>query len=121
MPSDAERRRTARVSALRCHAPAVPRAGLSCADASLERRLASGNPPQREARPFTRPLTRSAGWNTSGAGAAHPPPPTPAPPCRGHYGLGTWVVLGSIVPTAVTDDEDPAVSPPGGPEQKWPS
>jgi hypothetical protein len=59
---------------------------------------------------------------TRGAqGTSDPLSPTPAPPRGGHYGLGTRVVLGSILPATVTDDEDPAVYPAGGPDRQWPS
>jgi hypothetical protein len=62
-----------------------------------------------------------AGGTRGVQGTSDPLSPTPAPQRGGHYGLGTRVVLGSILPATVTDDEDPAVYPAGGPDRQWQS
>ena len=83
--------------------------------------------PRWAIRPSTR-VARSPGRRPNAAGGTRGAPstsdplsPTPAPQRGGHYGLGTRVILGSILPATVTDDEDPAVYPAGGPDRQWQS
>jgi hypothetical protein len=114
----ASRRRCSRRAALRTTSLRAAR------NADFEPGIAA---PRRAIRPSAG-VARSPGRRPDGAagtsgaqGTSDPLSPTPAPQRGGHYGLGTRVVLGSILPATVTDDEDPAVYPAGGPDRQWPS
>jgi hypothetical protein len=75
-------------------------------------RTGSGKPPRRGAArvPGRRP---NPTWGTARCSRApRLPAPTPAPRGGRQYGLGSRVVLGSILRGTVTDDDDPAVTPP---------